>query len=98
MLKVLKHPLITHKLTQLRRKETCTKDFQHLMNEIAGLMAYEITRNLPKAVQDSFLNSTPMKRFGRLEDIAAAVAFLASEEGSYITGQVIGVDGGLIMC
>jgi uracil phosphoribosyltransferase len=47
MLKVLKHPLITHKLTQLRRRETCTKDFQHLMNEIAGLMAYEITEDIP---------------------------------------------------
>jgi len=47
MLKVLKHPLITHKLTQLRRKETCTKDFQHLMNEIAGLLAYEITEDIP---------------------------------------------------
>ena len=47
MLKVLKHPLITHKLTQLRRKETCTKDFRHLTNEIAGLMAYEITGDIP---------------------------------------------------
>lgn len=47
MLKVLKHPLITHKLTQLRRKDTCTKDFRHLLNEIAGLMAYEITGDIP---------------------------------------------------
>ncbi|MFC2080783.1 uracil phosphoribosyltransferase [Bacteroidota bacterium] len=47
MLKVLKHPLITHKLTQLRRKGTCTKDFRHLMNEMAGLIAYEITGDIP---------------------------------------------------
>ena len=47
MLKVLKHPLITHKLTQLRRKETCTKDFRHILNEIAGLIAYEITGDIP---------------------------------------------------
>lgn len=47
MLKVLEHPLITHKLTQLRREETCTKDFRHLLNEVAGLMAYEITGDLP---------------------------------------------------
>jgi len=47
MLKVLKHPLITHKLTQLRREKTCTKDFRHLTNEIAGLMAYEITVDIP---------------------------------------------------
>ena len=47
MLFVLKHPLITHKLTQLRRKETTTKDFREIIEEIAGLMAYEITRDLP---------------------------------------------------
>jgi uracil phosphoribosyltransferase len=47
MLTVLKHPLITHKLTQLRRKETGTKDFRENLNEIAGLMAFEITRDLP---------------------------------------------------
>ena len=47
MLKVLKHPLITHKLTQLRRRETGTKDFRHLLNEISGLMAYEISGDLP---------------------------------------------------
>ena len=47
MLNVLEHPLITHKLSQIRRKETGTKDFRQNLNEIAGLMAYEITRNLP---------------------------------------------------
>jgi uracil phosphoribosyltransferase len=47
MLNVLKHPLITHKLTLLRRKETTTKDFREMLGEIAGLMAYEITRDLP---------------------------------------------------
>jgi uracil phosphoribosyltransferase len=47
MLKVLEHPLITHKLTQLRRKETGTKDFRHLLNEVSGLMAYEISGDLP---------------------------------------------------
>jgi uracil phosphoribosyltransferase len=47
MLNLLKHPLITHKLTQLRRKETETKEFREILGEIAGLMAYEITRDLP---------------------------------------------------
>ena len=47
MLKVFEHPLITHKLTQLRRKETETKDFRYNLSEIAALMAYEITRDLP---------------------------------------------------
>jgi uracil phosphoribosyltransferase len=47
MLNLLKHPLLTHKLTLLRRKETGTKDFRETLEEIAGLMAYEITRDLP---------------------------------------------------
>jgi len=47
MLNVLKHPLLTHKLALLRRKETTTKDFRETLEEIAGLMAYEITRDLP---------------------------------------------------
>ena len=50
MLNLLKHPLLTHKLTLLRRKETCTKDFRDTLDEIAGLMAFEITRDL--AVKD----------------------------------------------
>ena len=52
MLHVLKHPLLTHKLTQMRKKETGTKDFRQNLDEIGGLMAYEITRDLPvKAVE-----------------------------------------------
>lgn len=47
MLNLLKHPLITHKLTQLRRKETETKEFRETLKEIAGLIVYEITRDLP---------------------------------------------------
>lgn len=47
MLHLLKHPLLTHKLTLLRRKETETKEFRETLAEIAGLMAYEITRDLP---------------------------------------------------
>lgn len=47
MINLLKHPLLTHKLTLLRRKETDTKDFRETLEEISGLMAYEITRDLP---------------------------------------------------
>jgi uracil phosphoribosyltransferase len=46
MLNLIKHPLLTHKLAILRRKETGTKDFRETLQEIAGLMAYEITRDL----------------------------------------------------
>jgi len=47
MLHLVEHPLIQHKLTLLRKKETGTKDFRENLNEIAGLMAYEITRDVP---------------------------------------------------
>lgn len=47
MLNLLKHPLLTHKLTLIRKKETDTKEFRDTLEEIAGLMAYEITRDLP---------------------------------------------------
>ena len=46
MLHLVNHPLIQHKLTQIRNKETGTKEFRENVNEIAGLMAYEITRNM----------------------------------------------------
>lgn len=46
MITVLNHPLITHKLTQMRKSTTGTKDFRQNLDEIAGLMAYEITRDL----------------------------------------------------
>ena len=47
MLKIVEHPLIQHKLTLIRKKETGTKDFRENLDEIAGLMAYEITRDIP---------------------------------------------------
>ncbi len=46
MLVLLEHPLLIHKLTQLRKKETSTKDFRETLEEISGLMAYEITSDL----------------------------------------------------
>jgi len=52
MLKILDHPLISHKLSIIRRKETGTKDFRENLDEIANLMAYEITKDVPtKSVQ-----------------------------------------------
>src|SRR5690349_25128800 len=44
---VLNHPLVQHKLTLLRRKETSTSEFRQLMRELSLLMAYEVTRDLP---------------------------------------------------
>lgn len=64
MLIVLKHPLLTHKLTQLRKKETNTKDFRETMEEVAGLMAYEVTNDLP--LKDVIVH-TPLVRCKTLE-------------------------------
>ena len=47
MLNILNHPLITHKLSIIRRKETGTKDFRENLDELAALMAYEITKDVP---------------------------------------------------
>ena len=47
MYHIIDHPLIQHKLTQIRNKHTGTKEFRENVNEIAGLMAYEITRDIP---------------------------------------------------
>lgn len=46
-LHVIDHPLIQHKLTYMRKKETGSKDFRELLDEIAMLMGYEVTRDLP---------------------------------------------------
>ncbi len=60
-----------------------------------GLVETELIRDLPKGLREEAIRRTALGRLGRPEDIAAAVAFLASEEASYITGQVLVVDGGL---
>lgn len=68
------------------------------VNAIApGFIESEMTKKLPEAVRQDFMNATALKRFGKPEDIAAAVAFLVSDDASYITGQVIAVNGGLLM-
>jgi uracil phosphoribosyltransferase len=51
-LHILNHPLIQHKLSYMRMKETSTRTFRHLLKEVALLMGYEITRNLPVTYQD----------------------------------------------
>jgi 3-oxoacyl-[acyl-carrier protein] reductase len=60
-----------------------------------GFVETDLTRALDNTVVSSYLASIPLKRAGTPEDIARAVAFLASDEASYITGQVLAVDGGL---
>ena len=56
-----------------------------------------MTQQLTSEMQEQILNRIPLKRFGKPEDVANAVSFLASPAADYITGQVLCVDGGMIM-
>jgi len=62
-----------------------------------GYIATDMTNGLSDAVKESINNQIPLKRVGMPEEVAKAVYFLASEENSYITGQVINVDGGMLI-
>ncbi|MHC4636015.1 MAG: 3-oxoacyl-[acyl-carrier-protein] reductase [Planctomycetota bacterium] len=62
-----------------------------------GFIMTEMTEVLPDAVKDAAKQIIPVRRFGSVDDIANAVAFLASEKAGYITGQVLCVDGGMAM-
>jgi 3-oxoacyl-[acyl-carrier protein] reductase len=60
-----------------------------------GFIETDMTAGLPEAACDAARSVIAMDRFGSTEDVASAVAFLASEEAAYITGQVLAVDGGM---
>jgi len=62
-----------------------------------GFVETELTSGLPDELKQQIIERTPLARFATVEEIAYAVAFLASEEAAYITGQVLAVDGGLVM-
>jgi 3-oxoacyl-[acyl-carrier protein] reductase len=63
-----------------------------------GFIETDMTANLPQQVKDGVLNLMVVKRLGNGDDIAAAVAYLTSDEAGFITGQTVCVDGGMTMC
>ena len=83
-------------LTKASARELASRGIT--VNAVApGFVLTELTQDLPEALQAQITERTPLGRFGTPEEIADAVAFLASDEAGYITGQVLAVDGGLVM-
>jgi len=67
-------------------------------NAIApGLIETELTADMPPAATEALINLTPLGSLGTVDDVAAAAIYFASDEARYVTGQVLGVDGGLVM-
>ena len=62
-----------------------------------GLIETDLTADLPPAATEALKTMTPLGYLGSVDDVAAAAVYLASDEARYVTGQVIGVDGGMVM-
>lgn len=83
-------------LTKAAAKELAARGI--CVNAIApGFIDTDMTQALSEEVKAQALAGIPLHRFGNVQDVANCVAFLCSEESSYITGQVIAVDGGMVM-
>jgi len=82
-------------LTKTTSKELGSRNIR--CNAVApGFIQSKMTDVLPDDVKKSYMEMIPLKRFGTAEDIAKAVAWLAGEDASYVTGQIISVNGGML--
>jgi len=83
-------------LTKSLAHETASRGVR--VNAVApGFIVTDMTAALPDKIREAMLEQIALKRLGRPEDIAAAVLFLASDDSTYITGQVLPVDGGMFI-
>jgi 3-oxoacyl-[acyl-carrier protein] reductase len=83
-------------LTKTIARELASKKIT--VNAIApGFIATDMTDKLPQLVKDAAVKLIPLRRMGTVDDVAKAIAFLASDDAAYITGQVLCVDGGMAM-
>ena len=83
-------------LTKSTAKELASRNIT--CNAVApGLIISKMTEILPEKVKENYLNNIPLGRFGTPEDVANVIGFLASDDSNYVTGQVIHIDGGLVM-
>lgn len=83
-------------LTKACAKEMAARNIR--VNAVApGFIETAMTDGIPEKIREGMIASIPMGRMGQPEDIARVVCFLASDDASYITGQVLVVDGGLVM-
>ncbi len=83
-------------LTKTTAKELASRNI--LVNAIApGFIETEMTDQLPEDIKQGMLTEIPLAKLGQPEDIAKAVAFLASDEANYMTGQTLHIDGGMVM-
>jgi 3-oxoacyl-[acyl-carrier protein] reductase len=84
-------------MTRTWAKEFARKGAQVRVNAIApGFIRTPMTETVPQKVLDLMVSKTPLGRMGEASDIANAATFLASDAASFITGQVLRVDGGLV--
>ena len=82
-------------LTKTTAKELGSRNIR--CNAVApGFIQSKMTDVLPDDVKKAYMDTIPLKRFGTAEDIAKAVAWLAGDDASYVTGQIISVNGGMI--